>query len=230
MATPEFDEFHFIRKHSPEANLWVEEFRRAIPQERSTRALRCFQNGRFEEGLRELRGYRKIIHSACAAASVKLLGLRWYHSVLAYYFYCTGRYQRATDGMGRAEETVRNAVELCPFLLPMLSICEESLIQKARIERKQNRWREMKQYLATAELMDLDEEPLCYLNQHPVRQRDIDAYFLNLRDLSEAESRSSTMRMVLDARYRRQKISATLASVYLVPGFVIPYGLGPADA
>jgi hypothetical protein len=230
MATPEFDEFHFIRKHSPAANAWVEEFRRAVPQERSTRALRFFQKASFLPGLRELRSYRKSISTSGAADSVRLMGLRWYHSVLAYYFYCTARYNKASEEMDLAEQTVRSAVELCPFLLPMLTICEECLIQKARIERKQNKWNAMKQHLMTAELMDMGQAPLCYLHKKPVTQDDIHAYFLNLRDLSNAELDSSTMRMVLDSNYRRKKISTTLASVYLVPGFVIPYGLGSAQA
>ncbi|MBZ5489574.1 MAG: hypothetical protein LAO76_01420 [Acidobacteriia bacterium] len=230
MSTPEFDEFHFIRKYSPEANAWVEEFRRAVPQERSTRALRLLQSAQFAPGLRELRSYRKSISSSNAIGSVKLAGLRWYHSVLAYYFYCTARYLRASEEMDLAEQTVRRAVELCPFLLPMLTICEECLIQKARIERKQNHWMAMKRHLGAAELMDIGQAPLCYLNQRPVMQDDIHAYFLNLPSLNDMEFASSTLRMVLDGDYRRKKISATLASVYLVPGFVIPYGLGPVQA
>jgi hypothetical protein len=225
LSKPDYDVFHFVAMRSKEAREWVDEFTLRVPREISTRALRSFQTARFEAGLRDLRSYRTAVCCGNRGDSVEFLGLRWYHSVLAYYFYCRGQFLRASAEMDRAEDTVKKAVAQSDFLLPMLSICEESLIQKARIDRQQNQWDSMKHHLEKAERMSRNQMPLCYIHERPVMEADITEYFLQLESLNEQERDCSYIRSAVDPVYRRQLSSTVLASIYLVPGFVIPYGL-----
>jgi hypothetical protein len=224
LKKPDYDPFYFIAKRSQEAREWVDEFMVRVPREISTRALKSFQTKRLEAGLRDLRSYLKTLRSQ-KRDSVEYLGLRWYHSVLAYYFYCRGQFGRASREMDLAEETVKQAVAQSAFLLPMLSICEESLIQKARIDRQQNNWESMKRHLQKADLMSRNQVPLCYIHERPVMEADITKYFLQLENLTAQERDCSYIRTAIDPVYRRQLTSTILASIYLVPGFVIPYGL-----
>jgi hypothetical protein len=225
LSKPNYDVFHFIAMRSQEAREWVNEFLVRVPRELSTRALGSFQAAQFEAGLRDLRSYRAVVRRSNTNDSIEFLGLRWYHSVLAYYFYCRGQFLRASAEMDRAEDTVKKAVALSQFLLPMLSICEESLIQKARIDRQQNKWDSMKRHLCKAEQMSRNQLPLCYIHERPVMEADITDYFLQLDSLSEQERDCSYIRSAVDPVYRQQLSNTVLASIYLVPGFVIPYGL-----
>ena len=199
-----------------------------VPVEVSTRALQAFKEGQFGTGLRTLRHYRKTVRTLNKRDSVESLGLRWYHTVFAYYLYCRGKFELASREMDRAEDTVKNAVAESPFLLPTLSICEESLIQRARIDRQQKKWESMKSHLQKAEKMSRNQLPLTSIHGRPIMQADITEYFLQLDDLTMQERDCSCVRSAADPVYRRQLTSMVLASVYLVPGFVNPYGVNHA--
>jgi hypothetical protein len=155
------------------------------------------------------------------------LALRWYYSVLAYYFYCRKHFDLAVDAMDAAQEAVLKAFEQCKFLLPLLQICEECLLQKARIERERGRWEAMEAHIGEITDICTGKQPLhCTASGQKIYRSDVNAYFRNLNNLTDVDLQTPQMHMATDEEYSRNLQQIMIGSLYIVPGFVIPYGMG----
>lgn len=220
------DVFYFIQRHSPDADAWTTAFLASTPRNLATQALRSFQCSDFTAGLHDLAEYRRtILRSTGLKSAQRHLGLRWYYSVLAYYLYSTKRFDHALAAMDAAEQVVLDAFEEHDFLLPMLSICVESLTQKARVAREQACWSQVETYLDKARDIYAGAVPL-YVTKtgQPIFRVAILDYMRRIiPGLSSSEMTAHDVRMATDPAYCRTMEETDIHMVYLLPGFVISY-------
>ena len=227
----ELESAHFVRKHSLEADAWMEHFLSVTPVGITTRALKSFKLWDFPSGLRDLRLYRRtLLRNNLGESAMLHLGLRWYYTVLAYYYYCAKQFDLAAASMDSAQEAVLRAYEEYHFLLPFLGVCEECLLQKARIERERGRCTEMRSYLEAIAKIYSGECPLCRTRSgQTVYMCDLFAYFRGLANLTQEDMATRRMQAATHPEYSGRISQGLTDSVYMIPGFVNPYGLPHHD-
>jgi hypothetical protein len=146
---------------------------------------------------------------------------RYFYPAQAYLQYCRDSYLLADSLLLRATEAVRAALEIEPFLLPMVDSCLDFGIQRIRIARALRQWPRMRQMVEEARRIVEEDEPLCVLrNGRSLR-------FSDLREFYDAipltEEEKDSLRDLLDPEVRTELFERALAGIYALPGLVIPY-------
>lgn len=221
---------YFVARLGGEGESWAEEYTRPEHVELiagTNRALFALRGRRIEEGRRELRVAESVflaVESAATREVHSILG-RWYYGVLAYYFYCIEDYRSAEETLDRAQEGVRQAIELKRFLIPYALECYEFWFQRIRIARSQRLWAEVWRRAEAARQIAANERPCCVLSDGTgIDIAAVQAFYTSFEALTDRERRS--LRRIIDPKERDRQIRSVLAEVYVPPGFVIPYTPG----
>jgi hypothetical protein len=222
-----FDQFYFIQRSSPAAKSWIQKYFQMIPHSRITHALRMMQKSRLQHGFSELKSIgQELAQREKEAEDQVLLASRWYYSVLAYHQYRLEQFSESMKSLDLAQSSVRMAVERCKFLLPFLSSIEEFQIQRARISREQRQWETMAGYVDHAQSLVMEHIPICIFSDGQVATFDmIREFYESIPQLSDQERSSDIFRYVMDVGFRLQKFNNLVQHLYILPGFVIPYGM-----
>lgn len=83
--------------------------------------------------------------------------------VEAYYFYCTGDFERAKQALHEFGEALRATLLQDRFLLPLANDCMDIHLNRARIARNAGRFREMCEHIAISREVIASRLPLCEL-------------------------------------------------------------------
>jgi hypothetical protein len=222
---------YFVARLGGEGELWAQEYTRPEHVELiagTDRALRALRARRIEEGRQELRTAEEMFQAAesATAPDVHHMHGRWYYGVLAYYFYCAADYGRAEETLDRAQQGVRQAIELRRFLVPYAMECYELWFQRIRVARSQRLWPEVWRRMETARQIASGEKPCCVLSDGTaVGIPTVQAFYSGFEALTEEERQP--LRRILDAEDRSRQLRSLLSEVYFPSGFVIPYTPSP---
>lgn len=231
-ATPEtelqtrYDWHHFVARSGPEGRHWVRQYAAEEPQHLvvgTYRALDLLRSQRLKEGLDLLQSVQdRIEELELSEESLYWVLRRFYLSAIAYYHYCVHEFDQAGRTLDEADESVRKMLAGKPWLIPLANHCHDFQLQRVRIARNRQRWREMRQHVERIRRMMADEEPLCKLEDgSTVFYADIARFYLAIPDLSEAER--SSVRYYVDKPFRLRRLERFIQGIYASPGLVIPY-------
>jgi hypothetical protein len=217
---------YFVSLYSEEGFRWAEEYgRREHVQlmEQTTQSLQLLRRRKIGPGLELLgtveAGLAKIEREAPLFFHV--LG-RWYFGALAYYYYCIEDFPGAARALDAAYDSVQRAVEIKRFLVPFASHCHDFWIQRIRIHRNQRRWDDMRRAIEMARQTVTGERPYCVLSDGtPIDVAAIQSFYRSIAPFTEEEK--VPLRLVFDDEFRLLSFRHSLAEIYAMPGFVIPY-------
>lgn len=146
---------------------------------------------------------------------------RYYYGALAYYEYCAGNFERADHTLVETLNSIRQAVEAEPCLLPFSAVAMDVPLKQAQITRALGRWSEMRHHLVEAREMAMDRRPMFVLgNGAPIFHHTLAAPFLAL---PPANGTSETLHYLTDESLRLQVFNQWVEILYSLPYFLIPY-------
>jgi len=217
---------YFVSLCGEEGFRWAQDFgsRRHVElMAGTTRALGLLRKRQIEAGLAELRWVETGLTEIETESPVffHVLG-RWYFGAIAYYYYCIEDYAQANAALDAAHTAVQHAIETQSFLVPFAAHCHDFWIQRIRIERNRRRWSDMWRLIEVARQIEVGERPYCVLSDGtPIDIAAIQDFYSSLAPFTE-EERTSLL-PVLDDTLRLRIFRVTLAEIFAMPGFVIPY-------
>lgn len=154
--------------------------------------------------------------------SVNRLLRRWHLSAMAYYHYLQDDTEAALKALDDAHEEIRALVSELPFLMPVVTHCIDFRIQRARIARRENRWRDVKAHLDVVRAIYADRVPFCVAHSgRPIKLSDLGEFY---RSLPLTEKQKSDASFALDPDYPHfQWIDRLEQDIFALPDLVIPY-------
>ena len=213
----------YILKSSAEAERWIVEYRNS----------HCWKLGLLcNQALDLLHAHQiaparellKVVESemsCCTRKCMRHLLERYYYPVLAYYKYCSMDYDGADYCLMCGDRSVRMAIELRYFLMPLADSCVDFRIQRARVARNQGRWAKVGEHLDTARGMLQGTSPFCILGDGTmVMLADLQAFYSSL---SLTETERLAVNYLLDDDARASTLERVCLEVYTRVGLVIPY-------
>lgn len=212
-----------IGRCGEEGRAWSEEY---AAQERVIgkalyHGLKILREGGIDEGaalLAEVREFRDGIRESHPGV-FHVLG-RFYHGENAYYEYLIGNLAEAEREMDAAAASVRAAMELHPFLLPLAPLIVDIPLQKARIARRENDWPLMARRLAEMLEMEMEARPLCVLSDgREIGYGTLREFFAGM-ELEPGQRAAVDRLMSRDDRLREFRRLTT--RLYALPGLVTP--------
>jgi hypothetical protein len=217
---------YFVSFSGEDGFRWAQEYgvrKHADLMEGITRALGLLRRRQIDAGLAELRRAEEGLAEIEMESPVffHVLG-RWYFGAIAYYYYCIEDFDRACAALDEAHAAVQRAIEIRSFLVPFAAHCHDFWIQRIRIDRNRRRWSDMWRSIEVARQIEVGEKPYCVLSDGtPIDIAAIQGFYNSLAPFTEAER--EPLRVVLDDEVRLRFFRITLAEIYAMPGFVIPY-------
>ena len=215
-----------MARSEPKGELWVKDY---MTPER-LQILRAADRALKELRRREILTGKTLLDDvedrlgrlAETPASVVLVLQRFYWTTRAYHDYCVDDFAGARQALDQAHQAVAAAIEIAPFLLPLAYHCHEFRLQRARVARTQNHLSEMAGHLQEVRAMLEDRTPLCILSDgRPIDLSAVTGFYRGIPSLDPVELES--LRVFFDEEYRRDRTTRLLMSLYVLPGFVIPY-------
>lgn len=220
-----FDPFTLVALCGPEAERWMEEYRREEIHQLilwSEAAVSALRGRRLEKGeglLARVSDHLKDLDGQIRPSLFHVLN-RWYTSALAYLQYCRDEMEQAHASLFRAHDAVRAAIERRPFLVILATHCYDFRLQHARIARNCRRWQEMRRHIATGRRMLENRQPLCRLDSgDEVHLREVDAFGAAI--LERQDEPREEVSSFFDPEARRRTFESFVREIYALPGFVI---------
>jgi hypothetical protein len=217
---------YFVARRDEEGERWAERYSRPENVEimrGNTAALNLMRKNQLDAGHRKLDEVRSRLMSLEQETPdvFHVLG-RWYYGALAYYRYCLDDFTGAEEALDLAHEEVRQAIELRRFLVPFAEHCYDFSVQRIRIVRNQRRWSEMWRLIEIARQAGSGERPYCVLSDGTdINLVAVQEFYSRLRPFNPEEQ--TALQIVFDTNLRARALRRSLAEIYALPGFVIPY-------
>jgi len=159
----------------------------------------------------------------CDRPSIVHVLRRLHHGISAYQFYCVEDFDRATDGLHRADTAIREAVSLDRFLLPLTHDCPELQLHHARIARNTGRFQAMCARVAVVREMVSGRRPLCALTDGTeVDYALLASHCEPLSGYSVGAEAAVRGFAFGDVGLRCRALERFLLQLYVLPGFVVP--------
>lgn len=221
----EMDSFYLIERCGDEGRRWVERYSRsqcAGLVRKIDSALASLRGRKYGEGKRLLSEAEEELESyRTEPRSVFLVLTHLFYGVLAYAHYCDEDFDGSLRCVGRAEESLAEALDGHAFLVPLSARFLDFGFQRIRIARNRQRWSDMKECVERARGMLEDRIPLCVLGEgNPVFLRTLIAFYHSI----ELEDRD---RQFIDGFFEEKKRMAdfekAVHKIYALSGPVIPY-------
>lgn len=213
-------EFGYLKFCGEEAARWLSELNTresSAIRETLRNALKILKRGDLEQGSAMLIAVDAALRTLSTRfTSVPRVMRRQYLSILAYLHYRSGRLEEARTSLEEAHHEVQWLAESHPFLLPIAIQCVDIYTQSARIERHENRWREVERYLGILGEIYRDQRPLCVFSTgRSVRLSDLRRFFaaLQLDDPSLVGSWDPPPDIIVHLE----------ENIFTLPDMVIPY-------
>jgi hypothetical protein len=217
---------YFVARRDKEGERWAEQY--SLPahveiMRGTAAALNLMRKNQMEAGRRKLAEIQGSLRDIeCDFPDVVHVLGRWFYGALAYYHYCRESFSEAEEALDLAHEEVRQAIDRRRFLVPFAQHCYDFSIQRIRIVRNQKRWTEMRRMIELARQAGVGECPYCTLSDGTkVDLFAVQEFYSTLKPFSPEEE--AAVQLVFDEQLRERSFRRSLAEVYALPGFVIPY-------
>ncbi|HEX9944656.1 MAG TPA: hypothetical protein VGG03_21815 [Thermoanaerobaculia bacterium] len=228
----EGNEFNFEKDYNwaglvsaigPEGQLWLQ----AYAQEQEVRdwireALGLMRQRQLKPGMELLDRARARWEPllAIAPGTYHVIG-RYYYGALSYYEYCVEDFEGADRTLEKTLESIRNAVEAEPCLLPFSAVALDVPLKQAQIARARGLWDEMRNRLQDVREIVLDRRPMFVLASGlPVYHYTLAAPF------AANPPRNGTgeaLRYLTNEALRLEVFQQWVEILYALPDFLIPY-------
>jgi hypothetical protein len=161
---------------------------------------------------------RRLVGLATPFPSIHHLLARYLCAVRAYYHYLSADLKGAKLDLQQAHDHLVRALSRNSFLMPLALHFIDFLSQRARIARREHRWREAQEYIDVVRGIYSEDQPFCRLDSGRfLRMSDLRSFFGSL-PLDESQQRRAQA-LLEDDRAAERIAEAVLT----LPDLVIPY-------
>lgn len=219
-------DYGFLKHCGEEARRWLAELRDPATLEvmnRTATALAALKRFEVRAGCELLAAVEGEIRERSGGfPSINHLLERYRVSARAYWHYLNGDLERAKADLQAAHDEVRTLIGLDGFLLPMAIQCADFVIQRARVARREKRWREAAQHIRTVHGIFSSRTPLCVLDSgREIRLSDLRDFFAALPLDEEEQARAH--RFLGDHIPVDERVAFLEETIFTVPDLIIPY-------
>jgi hypothetical protein len=214
----------YVAVSGPDGSRWAEDYRIAGRQmgpqiDQALGLLRRGQLGPGRDLLARIDACRRVLLRD--SPSIGHVLSRFYYGALSYLYYADGDYPGAVSALEQAADSLRAAIGISSFLLPLAPILSDIPLKRAALARRALQWDEMQEHLIELLEMGLDQRPLCVLHDgSAIHYRDLHA-FLSPLPLSEEER--DALRNLADDRLRLVVTRRSIEHLYAPSDVLIPY-------
>jgi hypothetical protein len=147
---------------------------------------------------------------------------RWHLAAMAYYHYLEDDLDAAEAALEGARQKICDALTLHPFLVPAATHCIDFRIQRARIARRRNQWREVQRHLDTVRAIYSDRHPFCELaSGRKIYLSDLRRFYLAL---PLTDKQLADVQFAVDENFPHHDwIDRLEENIFALPDWVIPY-------
>ncbi len=186
-------------------------------------AMTLFRSHDYEDARATLRSAAAAIEELPAdPPSVKILIERWYHSAAAYEHYLDGDLSAAYEALDAAQQSLNAVIAQHDFLIPLATHSIDFRTQRARIARRENRWREVRFHIDVVRRTFHGTFPFCELpDGRSISIQDLRGFY---GALPEGAELSPSVLTLMDEGYPHDDTIDNLEEqIFTIPDFVIPY-------
>ena len=219
-------DYGYLKYCGEEAGRWLAEFQEPGTLEilnRISLALAGLRLYDLKSGFELLDAAERDVRArAFRFPSIFHLVERYRVSTRAYLRYLNGELDGAKLDLSSAHEEIRTLIGLDGFLLPMAIQCADFVIQRARVARRENQWREAERHIRRIHEIFSGLRPLCVLDSgRAIGVSEIREFFSKL-PLDE-EQRLQADRFVGAHIPVATRVEYLEEMIFTLPDVVIPY-------